>query len=106
MVGIYLNMEKRQLMIDGHADSAEPGKDLVCCAVSILAESLSRYMDAQEGNSGLKYLINEIEPGRTYISAVPSEWCEKEIQGAFGMTREGLRALAEEYPEYIRLEEV
>ena len=106
MVSIYLNMEKHQLMIDGHAGAAEPGKDLVCCAISILAESLSRYLEARESMGNLKYVINEVKPGKTFISTVPSEWSVKEIQGAFAMTREGLRALAEEYPENIKMEEV
>ena len=105
MVRIYCNREKLELQIDGHANSAEYGKDLVCCAVSILAESLSRYLDRKEEAGELRYLVNEIAEGRVYISADPCRWDLKETVGAFEVIREGLKAIAEEYPEYIKMEE-
>lgn len=105
VVNIYMDMEKLELQINGHACSAEPGKDLVCCAVSILAESISRYMERKESSGDLEFLINEIQEGRVLIKAEPNKWDMKESKGAFEVVREGFRALANEYPEYITMEE-
>ena len=105
MVSIYMNMEKLQLIIDGHAGADEPGKDLVCCSVSILAQSLSLYMDVREKAGDLKYKINEVRFGKVYIIVTPNEWSEKEIRGAYEVIREGMRALAEDYPDNVKMEE-
>ena len=106
MVRIYLNMENLELDVHGHANTAEAGKDLVCCAASMLIESLSRYAAVRESEGDMKSLINEIRGGRAIIASRPCEWSEREVTGAYEVIREGLRALARDYPEYITLEEV
>lgn len=106
MVSIYMDMEKHQLKIDGHANADEFGKDLVCCAVSILVQTLSRYIEARKTTGDLISAVNVIESGKAEITAEPRAWFEREITAAFATVRLGLRALAEDYPENIKMEEV
>jgi uncharacterized protein YsxB (DUF464 family) len=105
MVNITLIVNQPYLNVSGHANSDEIGKDLVCCALSILVDSLSRYMAVKEEEGALHYLANEVQEGSALIAALPTERSAQEVRGAFEMAREGLRALADEYPEYIKLEE-
>lgn len=37
---IVINITEKGITVDGHADYAEPGKDIVCAAVSVLAQNL------------------------------------------------------------------
>lgn len=37
---IVVNITENGITVDGHADYAEPGKDIVCAAVSVLAQNL------------------------------------------------------------------
>lgn len=37
---IVVNITEKGITVDGHAEYAEPGKDIVCAAVSVLAQNL------------------------------------------------------------------
>lgn len=37
---IAISVTEKGITVDGHADYAEPGKDIVCAAVSVLAQNL------------------------------------------------------------------
>lgn len=105
MVRVTINSKRHALIIKGHAGSAEPGHDLVCCAASILAESLSRYLNTKMKDGALEMLMDHVEPGDVKIIAWPESTNEKQIGAVFEMIREGFQAMAEEYPKYITLRE-
>lgn len=105
MVIIQINMKTHALIIKGHAGSAEPGKDLVCCAVSTLAETLSRYLEVRMEEGALEMLMDKVEAGDVKIVAWPESTNVKQINAVYEMIREGYRAIAEEYPQYIKLRE-
>ena len=106
MVNIILIVDQPYLNVSGHANTDEIGKDLVCCAISMLVESLSRFMAMKEEEGALHYLANEVDAGNALITAYPLERSAQEVRGAFELVREGMRALANEYPDYITLREV
>ena len=105
MVRVQINVKRHALIINGHAGAAEPGRDLVCCAVSTLAETLSRYLETRMEDGALEMLMDKVEPGNVQIIAWPESTNEKQIRALFEMIREGYRAIAEEYPQYIKLRE-
>ena len=105
MVKIKIDMNALEIQMEGHANSNEPGKDLVCCALSILIETLSRYLEQMLADGQIYNLREEIEPGNVYIHPDPFGWSRKDVWTAFSVIREGMRALARENKQYIRLEE-
>lgn len=105
MVRVRIDMENLEVEVDGHAGSAEYGRDLVCCAISMLTETLARYMEKQMRDGNLSDLTVEIAEGRAYINPTPYGWSMQDTVTAFKVIREGYRALATEHGKYIRLEE-
>ena len=105
VVDIKISLRTLELQAKGHAGSAEAGKDLVCCAVSTLIQTLSRNMEVALERGELQDLIQEIREGYVYIMPRPYGWSLRDIVTVYLVIREGLRALAEDNEDYIRLEE-
>ncbi len=105
VVEIKISLRTLELQARGHAGSAEAGKDLVCCAVSTLVQTLVRNMELCHVRGELLDLTEEIREGYVYIMPRPYGWSLREIVTVYRAIREGLRALAEENEDYIRLEE-
>ena len=88
--------------LNGHSGYAEEGSDIICAAVSILAftcinslESVCRIHPAVEGET----------PGRMKVT-LPSEMTEAQRHDAqviLSVLQQGLRDLAESYPNYVQL---
>ena len=104
MVTIKIDTKTLELTAEGHANSAPMGEDLVCCAVSILLQTLCIWTEEQDKAGRLISLKEEIEPGHVYLNPQPYGWSRREILTAFCVIREGLKALAEQNENYIRME--
>lgn len=84
------------IKVKGHAGYAEPGKDIVCAAVSVLVctliESITELTEDE--------VTHDIEHGNTEINyGIISEQAKLLIDSFFiGMT-----GIAETYPEYVRV---
>jgi len=105
MVTVKINTRTLEIQMDGHANAAPKGQDLICCAVSILIQTLCIYMEEQEKAGRLAGLKEEIEPGHVYLNPQPYGWSRKDVLTAYNVIREGLRTLAKQYENHIRLEE-
>ena len=105
MVEIRISMRTLELQVDGHAGADEFGKDMVCCAVSVLIQTLVRNMEVAQVRGELQYLDEEVRDGHVYLMPHPYGWSLQNIVTAYRVIREGLRALSEQYEQYIRLEE-
>lgn len=105
MVKIRIDMNALELRMQGHANSDRHGKDLVCCALSILTETLSRYLERMLAEGQIYNLREEIEPGDVYIQAEPWGWSRKDTWVAFNVIREGMRALAKGNEKFIEMKE-
>ena len=105
MVDIRISLRTLEFEADGHARSGEYGKDLICCAVSTLVHTLVCNMEVAQERGELQYLNEEIRDGHVYIMPHPYSWSLQNIVTIYRAIREGLRALAEQYEQYIRLEE-
>ena len=96
MIRIIYKKQVLCLKISGHAEYAEKGRDIVCSAVTALAGTLERCMvEAEEGNC-------EWKEGETCFTASGTE----NLRPCFETVVTGLRMLAEEFPEYVNIEEI
>lgn len=88
------------LTVSGHALSDDPGKDLVCCAVSTLVGTLFAALDEQEiaceaesdqeaGYADLNVEVGELEMPTVYIM--------------YMTIMIGLLQVADDYPEYVSI---
>ena len=70
----------RSLHIEGHAGSAEYGHDLICAAVSALAQGLWENMQAEAALGNCRLLPGRMEPGNARIAA---ERCNEKAEWIF-----------------------
>jgi len=105
---IKARLEEREgrfsLSLQGHADYAPYGQDLICAAVSALLHGLRSYVNLLEEQGLLKEeALGRLERGRGYISAQPRRRGRQRVAGAFGLAGQVLGLLAQHYPENIQL---
>lgn len=84
------------ITVKGHAGYAEPGKDIVCAAVSVLVctliESITELTEDE--------LTHDIEHGNTEINyGIISEQTKLLIDSFFV----GVTGISETYPQYVRV---
>ena len=85
------------ISVKGHANYAEPGKDIVCAAVSILAQNLIQS-------------IEELTPDKTKYSIQPGRVCieyrnlSEKAKSLFDSFFIGIRMVIEDYPENVRID--
>lgn len=90
---------KLSLHVEGHANYAESGKDIVCAAVSCLCLSLANTLVA----TGAEEKHFRMEDGVLHMSATIAENCVY-AEGAFDMAVLGLQMIAEQYPNHVEIE--
>jgi uncharacterized protein YsxB (DUF464 family) len=92
-----------EMTLDGHAEFAEPGSDIVCAAVSALSIGIT--------NSIEKFLAIELNPtdegeeGFMWIQVpkglAPDQ--RKQLQLLLNTLAFSLRGIADQYPDYVRM---
>ena len=93
MVKICFNSKELKIEISGHAGYAEKGNDIVCAAVTALAGTLERCIQ-ERGEGSCAW-----DSGETAFHAEGTET----LRPHFETVVTGLRMLAEEFPEYVKL---
>ena len=85
-----------RITINGHANYAEQGKDIVCAGVSVLVQTLIQSVEELTADK-IQY---DMQPGTVHIKF----WClsdpTRALIDAFFV---GIRMLAEEYPDNVKL---
>lgn len=91
------------LAVSGHADYAPEGQDIVCAAVSVLAQTLANKVEAAARSGRL--LTSCVQHGETFVvQALPKPGPNALMVASwFDFVEEGLRALAEAYPDNVEL---
>lgn len=91
------------LAVSGHAGYAPAGQDIVCAAVSVLAQTLANKVEAAARSGRL--LTNCVQHGETFVvQALPKPGPNNLMVASwFDFVEEGLRALAEAYPDNVEL---
>lgn len=91
------------LATSGHAGYAPAGQDIVCAAVSVLAQTLANKVEAAARSGRL--LTSCVQHGETFVvQALPKPGPNALMVASwFDFVEEGLRALAEEHPDNVEL---
>ena len=93
---IEVRVRKSQILVSGHANYAEPGKDIVCAGVSTLAQSLIRSIESLTSDE----IECEITPGWIDLRYKDLSDASKVLIDSFFI---GITMIADEYPEYVRI---
>lgn len=100
---IYYRKYNR-LTVTGHANSAEPGHDLVCASASMLAYTLAANVANMADNGQVRKPIIENNEGNAEISCNPRHNLKNTVTLVFDSICVGFELLAHDYPEYITYE--
>ena len=103
MISVTLDTSRPSLSIEGHAHYAEPGRDIVCAAASILACTLASRIRSLAGPGEI--LETSMEPGRVCVVTHPDSQHRQAFISAFETVREGFLLLARQYPSHVSLSE-
>ena len=106
MTKARMDWKRMTLELDGHANSAPFGFDIICAAESMLTQALLQtLLDMEsEGRLGLEW-TGSPEKGFLHVEAAPKEEHRAEVTACFRVAVTGLRMLEENYPQYINLRE-
>ena len=96
--------KKLSLRVEGHAEYAEHGKDIVCASATILAYTVAQYI--REHKSEFESIEEvRLDIGDTYISCEPNDDLWHEMRNAFEFAKVGFAVLEHNFPQYVRLME-
>ena len=90
----------RACYVSGHAGAGRGGADVVCAAVSVLMRSAVR---ALSNRKGVTVRADAPEPGLLWLEADYTAEGREFLFAAGEFLAEGLGSLAEEFPDYCKL---
>lgn len=95
---ITVNMTTNTIKVRGHANYAPHGQDIVCAGVTALTQTLVESLETLTGNE-IKY---DMSPGRVDIEIKDPDEDAQLLMDSFLV---GVYMIADEFPEYVRVEE-
>ena len=93
MISVLYDRKNLDLMVQGHAGYAEPGKDIVCSAVSILTSTLAYLLSPDDYERCFEPELS------AFRAIVPDERQKKQYRPYFEFVMKGLRMLQAAYPD-------
>ena len=93
-----------RLTVEGHANSGEPGHDLVCAGASTLVYTLAANVGNLEANGQARNPIVKLDTGCAEISCEAKRKSEAMVGRIFEAVCVGFEMLAQSYPQYITYE--
>lgn len=104
MIHIMYDEKNLTLEVAGHAGYAEPGKDIVCAAVSILYQTLLKNLLKFKKHGWYQLDYDLDTPGECYIHCTVNGYFSFVVE-MFRFTMVGLKMIAEYYPKYVEIKE-
>ena len=104
MIQVVYHRNYNRLTVTGHADSAEPGHDLVCASASMLAYTLAANVANMADARQVREPIIKMDAGDTEISCNPRHNLKATVTLVFDSICVGFFMLAHDHPEYISYE--
>jgi len=106
MINITMNEDRESgslsLKVEGHADSAEYGHDLVCAAVSTLTYTLAQAVMVANTEKKLKKRPRiKLEEGASHVIVKPKDGAYAELKHAYYVVGLGYSLLATNYPPFV-----
>lgn len=87
MINVRIDSNQCHLFVDGHAEYAPKGQDIVCAAVSALAQTLAAHPCCG----------SRVDHGRIHV------WANRPMQEIFKAFEIGFCAMAHQYPEHVQI---
>jgi len=88
------------LMLDGHANYADHGEDIVCAGASSIVYALLGWLE--NNSEDLEYVNADVHEGDVKIACEGGE----KTAVAFEMAAIGLLQLADSYPDHVEIQTV
>lgn len=104
MMKVVYHRDYYRLTIEGHAQSAEKGHDLVCASATILAYTLAQFVKNMKDAGQVRYPTLELKDGYTLIDCNPPNRISNSVKLAFDTVCAGFELLARDYPDNISYE--
>ena len=101
MVNITYHRDISRVTIEGHAGSDELGHDLICASVTILAQTLAKFVTNMKDAGQTRYPTINVKPGDTVIDARPQSRHKDAVKLVFDSICAGFDLLAQESPEHV-----
>lgn len=86
------------MVVLGHANYAEYGKDIVCAGVSAIVQALIGWIEEHYEESG--YISIDTQGAEVIISCDGDE----SVAAVFNMASIGLEQLADSYPDHVQID--
>ncbi len=104
MIIVKYDLNNFLLDIEGHAEYAPHGQDIVCAAVSALSQTLAawllEYAPCMEAEPEI-----ELREGELHIRCSPKSIWRCEVLLLYQFVIKGLRQIAGEYPLHVQIPE-
>ena len=104
MINVTYYRKYNRVTIDGHANSGDPGHDLVCAGVSTLAYTLAANVGNLEDRGMVRRPTVVLETGKAEIVAKPKPSHKATAELVFQSVCVGFEVLAANYPQYVSYE--
>lgn len=98
MIEITYHQKRHELAAKGHAGYAEPGKDIVCSAVTALMLTAAQFA---QGNGDAE--IRE-DPGDLYVRCLCLPRWDAPVSLVFNAIAAGLLQVSRAHPEHVHFE--
>ena len=104
MIDVTYHRQYNRVTIEGHANSGDPGHDLVCAGVSALAYTLAANVGNLEARGIVRRPTVVLEPGKAEIAAKAKPSHKATADLTFQAVCVGFEVLAANYPQYVSYE--
>lgn len=104
MIKVTFHRNYYRVTVDGHANSGEPGHDLVCAGASTLAYTLAANVANLADNGHVRIESMELSSGKAEISCKPRSGARATVSRIYQAVCVGFEILARDYPQYISYE--
>lgn len=102
MITVCYDRDSHSITVDGHAQSGEPGHDLVCSAVTTLVYTAAVALANDVGAGALKPgTTMELGKGHAELRWEPAEGCEDVVALQLDTVCAGFDFLANNLGEYV-----
>ena len=92
------------MKVNGHANAAPYGEDLICASASMLVYTVAQAMTFYHEQGFLKEKPKiKIREGKATVHALPKEDYYAETLHTFWVAQCGAHVLAKNYPEYVSM---
>ena len=90
-----------RLTVEGHAEAAPKGLDIVCAGVSSIVQMLAEWVEEDPSKQLCQKRV-ELEEGRAMIEVSARVQEMTRVLDWFGLAGEGLEMIAASYPQYVQ----